>query len=179
MTTPNGPIGFNNVNQEMGLTPRPISATYRYVNLLERHNPPEVAWSRLVNRSRTWEINEPTDPPYRTSVTQESNRWNILDFFPNALPGDSFNVVAQFTTNWAGTFILDNNQFFYGYLMNNIRIIPGIRGVTFKTHVVYENNQIYTIIGIENPAKRSTFFMRGGVQSVQYLPAIPNPPVLP
>ena len=177
MTTPSGPIGYNDVNAEMGLSPRVISSTYRYVNLLERHNPAEVAWSRLRNQSRTWYTNQPLAPLSYNAAFQTAIL-PVTQFFPNVLPGDAFNVTVAFSTNWAGNFTFNDNQFDYGRMvMDNRRLAPGLKGVVFGTSVNYDGgDNVYATIWVASPGKSSTFFMRCGVLEIQYLPAIPNPP---
>ena len=175
MTTPSGTIGFNDVNAEMGLSPRVISSTYRYVNLLERHNPAEVAWSRLRNQSRTWFINDPMPANvYRTS--HQTPVRGVSWFFPNVLPGDTFILTCSFLCNWGNDVFYSKNWFTYGRMTMSNRYVIGSKA-TYECRAIYNGGDaFYATAWQSGSTKSKQFYVTASIQDLQYQPAIPNPP---
>ena len=170
MTTPAGTIGYNDVNAEMGLSPRVISSTYRYVNVLERNNDRMVAWSRLRNQSRVWQINDSQAVPFRTS--HQSPVRGVSQYFPNVLPGDEFVMIATFLCNWGNNVYDSYNQFRYrGGAMSN-RYVIGSKA-TYECRAVYDGGDAFYATGWQSGATKSKQFgITCAVVRLIYLPAI-------
>lgn len=174
MTTPAGTISFNDVNAEMGLSPRVISATYRYVNLLERHNPAEVAWSRLRNQSRIWDINDDMQLSFRTY--HSSPLRGVSQFFPNVLPGDAFVLECSFICNWGNNRMYTQNWFTYGRMTMDNPYVIGSKA-TYECRARYDGGDTFYAVAWQSGSTKSRqFYLTAAVNRLIYLPAIPNPP---
>jgi hypothetical protein len=172
MTTPAGTIGYNDVNAEMGLTPRVISSTYRYVNLLERNNDKEVAWSRLRNQSRVWQINDDTSATGISRTSHQSTIRNVSTYFPNVLKGDSFVLIATFTCNWGNDAVDTFNQFKYGDVAMSNRYVIGSKA-TYECRAVYDGGDLFYATGWQSGATKSKVFaITSACIRLIYLPAI-------
>lgn len=172
MTTPAGTIGYNDVNAEMGLTPRVISSTYRYVNVLERNNDKMVAWSRLRNQSRVWYINDDTSSTGVFRTSHQSPVRGVSQYFPNVLPGDDFVVIATFTCNWGNDAVNTYNQFKYGRGAMSNRYVIGSKA-TYECRAVYDGGDLFYTTAWQSGATNSKrFAVTAAVIQLVYLPAI-------
>ena len=175
MTTPAGTIGYNDVNAEMGLSPRVISSTYRYVNFLEGHNPAEVAWSRLRNKSRIWNINDDLTLPPPVNKKQicvhTTPTRDMRSYWPATLGGDSFTVIYDVVANW-GSAYGQTASFTIGTAMEHNSPMFGIKGV-FQGKFVYDGGfGFYCHAWKVFNGGSDRFSVKIGVRNITYLPRI-------
>lgn len=98
MPTPSGIIGISDVNNEIRWpVTRTTGASERPINILERHLPPEVAWSRLRNK-QAWVT---VDAITGVGAGGGLGPFNALSYFPELANGDlvSWDLQGQ---GWGG-----------------------------------------------------------------------------
>lgn len=171
MPTPSGTIGMSNVNNEIRWpTTRSTGASERPVNILEGHLPPEVAWSRLRNKSSWVMINQITG----VGAGGGLGPYNPLTYFPELRNGDV--VSFDLTGNGWGTspfflriFCVIGGAGFsgtrdYGIGDKAMRHYFEWTGSTFRSQWWYGGNKTKQYAGQQYMRKLSWWAYGGGAQ---------------